>query len=170
METYQKHLYRIAPYLLIVVAFMADRLSKWWVSANIESPTIINKWITLRVTYNEGVAFGLFQGIGPAVGWISILIVLGMVYYLVQLPAHWWLQRLGLGLVIGGALGNMLDRIMVGRVLDFVETPFRSGIFNVADVALNIGVVLVLVGTFIHQDPTPPDDNSEPLLNTPASS
>ena len=93
-----------------------------------------------------GVAFGLLQGIGPLVGWLSVGILGGMFIYLVRLPQKMWLLRLGLALLIGGAAGNLVDRILVGAVLDFVETPLRGGIFNLADVAINVGVALVLLG------------------------
>ncbi len=140
------------PYLLILLAFLADQLSKRWISANVSTPVEINRFLTLRITYNEGIAFGLFQGIGPIVGWLTILVLGGMLIYLTQLPKHLWLHRYGLGLFIGGGLGNMIDRILLGRVLDFLESSFRPGIFNLADVFIYLGVFLIILGSFIHQE------------------
>jgi signal peptidase II len=135
------------PYLLILIAFAADRLTKWWASSYLNEfgPTQINAFITVRETYNRGIAFGLFQGIGPLVGWFTIAVVAGMFVYLVRLPREDKLMRAGLGLVIGGALGNLLDRIVAGQVLDFIESPLRPGIFNVADVAINFGILMILL-------------------------
>ena len=142
------------PYFLIILIFIADRLSKRWVADYFaeNGPVIpINDFFTLRQTFNEGVAFGMFQGIGPYVGWLTIVVVFGLLYFLYTTPKQAWLVRIGMGLLIGGALGNMIDRITIGKVLDFVETPLRSGIFNVADVAINVGMVLVLLGSFVHR-------------------
>ena len=140
------------PYLLIVIAFVADRVSKQWATDYFaEHGSIqINQYFTLRQTFNEGVAFGLFQGIGPWVGWLTILLVIGMLVYLVQTPKSEWVTRLGLGLLIGGALGNMVDRIVNGRVLDFIESPLRPGIFNVADIAINVGMVIIIIGSLMY--------------------
>ncbi len=142
------------PYFLILLIFLADRLSKWWATAYFaeHGPVHqINDYFTLRQTFNEGVAFGMFQGVGPWIGWLTILVVLGLLYYLTTIPKQAWIVRIGMGLLIGGALGNMVDRITVGRVLDFVESPLRSGIFNVADIAINTGMVLVVLGSLIHR-------------------
>jgi signal peptidase II len=144
------------PYLLIILlAFLADRLSKWWAAAYLaeHGPTSVNAFITLRETYNRGIAFGLFQGIGPLVGWLTVGVVIGMIIYLARLPQRQWLARLGMALLIGGALGNLVDRLMAGQVLDFIETPFRPGIFNVADIWINVGMILALAGTYFHREP-----------------
>lgn len=147
----------LLPYLLIVLAFTADRVSKLLAATYLSEhgPTRINAFLTLRETYNEGLAFGLLQGVGPLMGWLSIIIVLLLLVYLTQVPRQMWLLRMGLGLIIGGALGNLIDRITVGQVLDFIETPLRPGIFNVADLAINLGLVLCLLGIFLQHGPEP---------------
>ena len=86
------------------------------------------------------------------VGWLSILILAGLYVYLARLPRQQGLLRIGLALLIGGALGNLVDRITTGQVLDFMETPLRPGVFNVADVMINMGTLLVLVGGLLHRD------------------
>jgi signal peptidase II len=55
-------------------------------------------------------------------------------------------------LIIGGALGNLLDRVTTGEVLDFIQTPIRPGVFNIADVCINVGVVLSLLGAFFQKE------------------
>jgi signal peptidase II len=139
------------PYFLILVAFVADRFTKWWASSylNEYGPAEINSLLSVRETYNRGIAFGLFQGIGPLVGWLTIAVVVGMFIYLVRLPREDKLTRAGLGLIIGGALGNLLDRIVAGQVLDFIETPLRPGIFNVADIAINLGMLMILLAAVL---------------------
>ena len=141
------------PYLLILMAFAADRLSKLWAATYLaeNGPTQVHSLLTLYPTYNRGIAFGLLQGIGPIIGWISIVIVIGLFVYLVRAPRSQWLLRIGLALIIGGAMGNLIDRVMVGQVLDFIQTPLRPGIFNVADIMINVGVVLSLLGTLLQK-------------------
>jgi signal peptidase II len=148
------------PFFLIVLAFGLDRLSKLWAADYLaeQGPTQLHPLIILSPAYNRGVAFGLAQGIGPIVGWLSIIVVLGLLIYMKRLPRAMWLMRAGLALVIGGALGNLVDRITAGQVLDFITTPLRPGVFNVADVMIYTGVFLSIVGAFLQRK----DD--EPLV------
>lgn len=139
-------------YLIILFILAADRWTKIWAAnALADGPmVIIDRWLTFHLTMNRGVAFGMFQGSAKVVGWLTVLIVVGMFVYLHLLPAPERLTRLGLGLMIGGALGNMIDRLATGEVVDFIATPLRSGVFNIADVAVNVGVVVVILGSWWH--------------------
>lgn len=141
------------PYILILLAFAVDRLSKLWAATYLaeNGPTQVHSLITLYPTYNQGIAFGLLQGIGPIVGWISIVIVIGLFIYLIRVPRSQWLLRIGLALIIGGAMGNLIDRVTAGQVLDFIQTSIRPGIFNVADIMINVGVVLSLLGALLQK-------------------
>lgn len=151
------------PYVVIVVAFWADRLAKWWMAdffaAN--GNVRLTAWVTLRETYNRGVAFGLLPGVGTAVGWLSVLVLAAALLFLWQTPRTSWLERLGLALFVGGAAGNLWDRITTGQVLDFIELRLRVGIFNVADVCINLGVILLLVGMLVQQNKKQPTENSQ---------
>lgn len=140
----------VIPLLFILLAFLADRVTKLWAAQFLAAngPTQIHSLLTIQEAYNRGIALGLFQGIGPVVGWLTIFIVLGAGIYMTRLPREQWLARLGLAVLIGGALGNLVDRIFAGQVLDFIETPLRPGIFNVADVMIYLGLILVLLGSF----------------------
>ncbi len=141
------------PYILILLAFAVDRLSKLWAATYLaeNGPTQVHPLLTLYPTYNQGIAFGLLQGIGPIVGWISIVIVIGLFIYLIRVPRSQWLLRIGLALIIGGAMGNLIDRVTAGQVLDFIQTSIRPGIFNVADIMINVGVVLSLLGALLQK-------------------
>jgi signal peptidase II len=142
-------------YLLMFSAFAADRLSKWWAASYLSAGDSIelHPLIRLHPTYNSGIAFGMFEGIGPLVGWITIGVLIGMFLYLRRVPRTMWALRMGLALVIGGALGNLVDRITAGEVLDFITTPVRPGIFNVADVMIYSGVALSIIGLFFQRPP-----------------
>ena len=142
------------PFILIILAFLSDRLSKWWAAQNLVEfrPVQVNQFLTLQPTYNRGVAFGMFQGIGPVIGWLSILIVIGLFIHMIRTPKRFWLLRLGLAMIIGGAMGNLIDRVTVGEVLDFIQVSFLPGIFNLSDVMVNTGMVISLAAVFFHPE------------------
>ncbi len=93
---------------------------------------------------NNGAAFGLFSGSGI---WLAILPVIAIVsialYYLFP-PVDHWLTRLGLALILGGAIGNWLDRLYQGEVTDFIDF-IHFPAFNVADIGINVGIALILL-------------------------
>jgi signal peptidase II len=140
-------------YLLIVFAFTADRLTKWWATSYLGpgGSIEIHPLIQLKPAYNSGIAFGMFQGIGAVVGWITVGVIVGMFVFLRRVPDSMWALRIGLALIIGGALGNLVDRVTAGEVLDFITTPIRPGIFNVADVMIYTGVLLSILSLFFQQ-------------------
>jgi signal peptidase II len=141
------------PFVLILLAFAADRLSKWWAADFLaqNGATQLHPLLTIVPTYNRGIAFGMFQGIGPIVGWLSLFIIAALGIYLVRIPKHMWVLRIGMALIIGGALGNLVDRVTMGRVLDFIQTPIRPGVFNVADVMIYLGVIISLGGLLLQR-------------------
>jgi signal peptidase II len=143
-------------YLSAVAWFLADQLSKWLVlhAAGLLERGVIEvvpPFLVFRLGYNTGINFGLFAG-GPEVTrWVLTALALAISAWL------WWWARKGLdrplalvsaGAVIGGALGNALDRVRVGAVVDFlnmsccgIQNPFA---FNVADVGIVLGALGLL--------------------------
>lgn len=140
-------------FLLMIAVFAADRFSKVWLADYLSQngPVAITEWLTFYLTYNRGVAFGMFQGIGQVVGWLTLIILVVMVGYMRRLPREMWLMRLGLALVVGGAAGNLIDRITTGEVVDFIALSFFPWVFNLADIAVNGGMVIALLGSFVPQ-------------------
>ena len=113
--------------------------------------TLISGWVTIEAGANAGLAFSSGSGLGAVAGWIATIVGAIVVTDLALagdvLPPR---VNLALGLVLGGAIGNLIDRLWIGSVLDFVhvEVPIATRyIFNVADVAIFIGVaMLVIIG------------------------
>jgi len=100
----------------------------------------------VRVLYinNTGAAFGIFKAAGSVFTLIAIVVSAVIIYYAYRLPpGHWWM-RLALGLQLGGALGNLIDRLMFGTVTDFISI-FTFAIFNVADASISVGVAMLAI-------------------------
>jgi signal peptidase II len=107
--------------------------------------------IKISYIYNEGAAMGLFRGLDPAIRIpfffvSSVLAVIIILYYLFTLPLDEKWNMFGLSLIMGGAFGNLLDRVLYGKVLDFIETGIWP-IFNLADSAISTGVAILVFKT-----------------------
>jgi signal peptidase II len=130
---------------LCVFVLVADQVVKEIVSHDIVLGEQVNVLGPLKLTlsHNEGVAFGLASGSG--IGLIAItLIALGVVLWLFSRdPARPWMW-VASGLLAGGAIGNLIDRLRHGHVTDFIELPHWPP-FNLADCAITCGVVILLV-------------------------
>lgn len=164
---------RYAYWLIAITVVVLDQYTKHLVQASLPihvSVPVIPGVVGFTHTYNRGVAFGQFAGGGP---WILVALalaaVIGIIAYRARLlrtgaPMHPVLL-LGLALPTGGALGNVIDRIRLGQVIDFIDFGWWP-IFNVADTAISLGAVaLVVYFTFINSSPaeqwTPPSTASE---------
>ncbi len=124
--------------------FIADQLSKLWAAGYLRSPIQITDWAALRYEQNLGIAWSIFI---PQ-PWLSIFNALLLVALPLFISQYIDLRRkdsqLFLSLVIGGALGNLFDRIFRGFVIDFVAIGWWP-VFNLADALLTIGIFLILV-------------------------
>ena len=134
------------------VVVVLDQLSKLWVRASLLQPLRdieVTPFFKLIYTENRGVSFSMFHSDSPAGPWLLSALALAIVAALL-----WWLRRvdrllpaLAIGLVIGGAVGNVIDRLRLGGVVDFLY--FHLGdyywpAFNLADSAISVGVVALL--------------------------
>ena len=118
-----------------------------------ESIDVISGFFSLTRVHNTGAAFGLMNNIdfplkAAVLALLQTAALIGLTVYVAMLAPHQRLTRLGLSFVIGGAIGNLIDRVIYGYVLDFFD--FYSGgwhfwAFNVADAAINIGVALMIL-------------------------
>ncbi len=133
-----------------VLAFAADQLSKWWilkvVNLDERPPIHVTPFFDLVMAWNEGVSYSLFETYSQ---WVLILLSLVLCGLIVTwlMKATRPLQAACFGMIIGGALGNALDRVIHGAVADFMRFHFGTWswyIFNVADIAIVAGVTLLL--------------------------
>jgi signal peptidase II len=144
------------PLLLVPLVVGLDQLSKWIIRASVDRGDVWpGDWLVhiVHVT-NNGAAFGMLQNSGPLLLITGLLGVGGITIYFLNLGAGEPLLRVGLALMLGGALGNLVDRVANGRVVDFIKFP-NFPAFNVADSAITIGVVvLVWAMTFRNHEST----------------
>jgi signal peptidase II len=143
-------------YLLLAVAVLVviiDQVSKYIIVAHIglyESITVIPGFFNIVHVQNPGAAFGLFSQQAPMIRNIVLIgasvIAMGVILYLFhQTPATYPLLSAGFALILGGAAGNMIDRLRWGKVVDFIDlyiASFHWPAFNVADSAISVGMVV----------------------------
>ena len=148
--------HRIAELWIALAIVVLDQATKAMVRAKLplhESITVIPGLFDLTHVRNTGAAFGMLDNTDfpykPALMVVVALIALGAVAsYALTLPATQRIARFGLALILGGAVGNLIDRATMGYVVDFVDVYFRRvhfWAFNVADAAITVGVVLMLL-------------------------
>ncbi len=136
--------------LLAVTVVGLDQLSKSWVVASLPEghwwsplPGELGDLFRITHTTNSGAAFGILPNQGNLFILIAVAVVIAIVVYYRQLPAGDWLIRISLGLQLGGAIGNLLDRLRLGYVIDFIDISFWP-IFNLADASITIGILLIV--------------------------
>ncbi len=95
---------------------------------------------------NTGVAFGMFQGYGMIFTVIALIVAAVIVYYYPRVPVEEWPLRIAMGMQLGGALGNLIDRVTNdGQVTDFISVG-NFAVFNIADASISVGVAVLLIG------------------------
>ena len=160
------------------IIFIADQLSKWLVIGPLQLQTVrqiqLLPIFNLTWTENRGISLGLLTADGEVGRWLLVAMTA-----IIAGGIAWWIthehqrgDQLALGLVLGGALGNILDRVRFGYVVDFADLHFHSWpaqlcwsyandacrpflVFNVADAAISIGVVILLLRAFLAKPKAP---------------
>jgi signal peptidase II len=140
-----------------------DQVAKVWVSAVLrlhETRPVITGFLSLTLVHNTGAAFGILAGErSPLRTWFFLLISIlaaGVVLWLLwRLRPDQKMEATALSLILGGALGNVIDRVRFGRVIDFIDVYFRTyhwPAFNVADAAISVGVFVLLWCLIRHKE------------------
>ena len=161
---------RAYAFLVAGVTFVLDQLVKWWVVGPLGLTAVGDQHYVLPFfnftrTHNLGISLGLFRADSDAARWaivgVTAAIALAMLVWILREPRHG--DRIALGMVLGGAVGNILDRIRLGYVVDFADLHFGSFrpflVFNIADAAISIGVVILLIRAFWTRAEPDPKEN-----------
>lgn len=147
---------RFAAYAgLVAVAVALDQWIKYLVETRLVMHEMVEvlPFLALYRTYNTGIAFSMLSSFGDTGLIVVSLAVIAFVLHLAsRSTSDQWLARLGFALIIGGAIGNLIDRAVYGHVIDYIlfHTPVWSfAVFNLADVFITVGAVTVLLEEFV---------------------
>ena len=143
-------------YLLALVVIIIDQWTKWLAETNLtfhEPVPVIEPFLNWTLAYNYGAAFSFLADAGGWQKWffsgLALVMSLFLMVYLIKAPRKATLLSFGLALVLGGAVGNLLDRLLHGHVIDFIHVHnadvWHYPIFNIADMAISIGVALIVI-------------------------
>ena len=147
------------------IIFIADQLTKWIVIGPLQLQFVrqihILPIFNLTWTENRGISLGLLTAEGELGRWLLVAMTAaiagGIAWWITREHERW--DQIALGLVLGGALGNILDRVRFGYVVDFADLHFGDFrpflVFNVADAAISIGVVILLLRAFLIKPKAP---------------
>ncbi|HEY7886268.1 MAG TPA: signal peptidase II [Cellvibrionaceae bacterium] len=145
-------------YALAAIVVLLDQWSKMAIVAHLEynTPVVFTSFFNFTLLYNTGAAFSFLSDAGGWQRWFftAIAVVLSVVFivWLARIGREKWLEALAISLILGGAVGNVYDRIMHGHVVDFIVVHYRDNYFpafNIADSAISVGAVLLILGAFV---------------------
>ena len=154
-----RDLSRQAAWLMALLVVVVDQLSKRWALSTLAgegSVPFVPGLLQLQLVFNSGAAFSLLTRSTWLLGLVSLLVAVALLAWIqISAPLRPW-QWLGAGLLLGGAIGNGLDRWRLGTVVDFLAfVPVRFPIFNGADVAINLAVICFAFDLLRRHGPSP---------------
>jgi signal peptidase II len=150
---------------LVVILDQASKRVIWEVYRYSGGTDVIDGFFRFTLSKNKGAVFGILSGAGDlllVVRLISIAVLALFAYRMRYAPAH---KRVCLGLILGGAFGNLIDHVAAGEVLDFLDVGIgvhRWPTFNVADIAVTIGALLLIFSYALHPESQPAADEPPP--------
>ncbi|MBU8907088.1 signal peptidase II [Desertibacillus haloalkaliphilus] len=144
-------------YLIAFIIIIIDQVTKWIIDVTMEigeSFTIIDQFLFITSHRNQGAAFGILQGQMWFFYVVTVLVIGIIVYYIKKEARNNRSLGIGLGLVLGGAIGNFIDRLFRQEVIDFIDVliiNYDFAIFNIADSALVIGVGIIMIYVLLEE-------------------
>jgi len=159
MRVKKEVLYKLIHPVLIILLVVLDLFSKDYAANNFlfaQSYTTFIPFIDFLLIYNSGIAFGIFDGYGNLASNLLLVITIFILIYLIRLLVKEKVQiaKFALSLITAGALGNIIDRFIDGKVTDFLHLEFGSFsffIFNLADAFITLGAILIIYFELIYK-------------------
>ena len=147
----------LSNFFLILAIFLLDRISKIYVidqsKKSLSNNLFLSDYLNISLMWNEGIAFGLFAfDESFFYNFITILIIMVIIIVFFMILKNKGYKKYSLILILGGALGNLYDRIFFGAVPDFIDFhigDFHWFVFNVADIFISIGVIIMILSEFM---------------------
>lgn len=144
----KNRLFWIAAFISLII----DQITKYWVVQAMELNQTIPLWdqvFHFTFVTNPGAAFSLFSEGGEWLRWLSLIVSVGLMALAYFGPTMNRWEQAGYGFILGGALGNGIDRFAAGEVVDFLDFRLiQFPVFNMADVFINVGIICLLIATF----------------------
>ena len=144
------------PLLIAAAVVLVDQLTKHWALQALRDGPIDVIWsLRFRLAFNSGMAFSQGAGLGPVIGIVSLLVMVGLLISIGRTTSR--IYPLAVGLILGGAAGNLIDRLfrepgwLRGAVVDFIDLQWWP-IFNVADIAVTLGGITLLLSSLRRPD------------------
>ncbi|MEH7435983.1 signal peptidase II [Neobacillus drentensis] len=138
-------------YLIALFVILLDQITKWLIVSKMnlgDSIPIIDNILYITSHRNRGAAWGILQGQMWLFYVITIIVIIAIMYYMQKAAKGKWLLGVSLALMLGGAIGNFIDRVVRKEVVDFIHTyifTYNFPVFNIADSALVVGVVVLMI-------------------------
>ncbi|MBL7479817.1 signal peptidase II [Legionella bononiensis] len=148
-------------FLLSIFVIICDQTSKYWIGVLLTpyKPMPVIPMLNITLAYNTGAAFSFLSGAGDWHRWFfagfSLLVSIILVIWLWRTPDNARMQSAGISLILGGALGNLIDRGLHGYVIDFIDVYYKYhhfATFNIADSAICIGAAILVLDLLIHRE------------------
>jgi signal peptidase II len=152
--------------IIAAVVFAADQLMKWFVTGPLGlayegAAHYLLPFFQFTLTHNEGIALGMLPAGGDTQRWVMTAVLTA-----ITAGVAWWVwteksrgDAIGVAFILGGALGNLIDRVRLGYVVDFLDLHFGEFrpflVFNIADVAITVGVLVLLARAILTRNPKP---------------
>lgn len=157
-------------FLLVIAGLIiaADQAVKYWIRDTLQLGEVYRPelWISdyARIVNwkNYGAAFGIFQNLSLIFTILSFVVSLVIIYYFPQVPRQDWLLRVAMGMLLGGAIGNLIDRLYQGYVTDFISVG-SFPVFNIADASISTGVVVLFIGMWLQERQKDQTQAGEPM-------
>lgn len=152
--------------VMVVIIVSLDQWTKNLVQNNIPFGDIWSPWDWLtpyaRIVHwrNTGAAFGILQGFGGIFTILAIVVSLAILYYYPQVPREDWPLRFAMGLQLSGAIGNLINRLTLGYVIDFVSVG-NFPVFNIADASISTGTAVLILGMWLRERGPRTDDQQD---------
>ncbi|CAH0993202.1 Lipoprotein signal peptidase [Sinobacterium norvegicum] len=148
-------------FALAAIVIILDQYSKFLASTELAylRPVEITSWFNLMLAHNEGAAFSFLSDAGGWQRWfftaIAAIVSVVIAVWLFRLPAQQTWLACSLALILGGAIGNLIDRAMLGYVVDFISVHYGGRYFpafNIADSGICVGAAMLIIDSFRHSD------------------
>lgn len=156
--------------LIAIVIVVLDQWTKWLVRTNIPEGTswLPDSWQWLspyaRIVhwYNTGAAFGMFKDASMVFTVLAFLVIAAILFYYPKVEKDDWALRLALSMQLGGAMGNLIDRLTIGHVTDFISVG-TFPVFNIADASISVGAVVLFLGVWLTERAERREHGNEPV-------